>query len=51
MGSMSRIPITTDFFMARDRPKALEFLDLDGERYVVVGTVLILLKMVSEYCK
>jgi len=31
--------------------KALEYLDLDGERYAVVGTVLILLKMVSEYCK
>nr|CAB3267649.1 vacuolar protein sorting-associated protein 54 [Phallusia mammillata] len=31
--------------------RSSEFLQLDGEQYIVVGTVLILLKMVSEYCK
>lgn len=39
------------FFFCCFRGKATEYLVLDSEKYAVVGTVLILLKMVSEYCK
>ncbi|XP_076820156.1 vacuolar protein sorting-associated protein 54-like isoform X2 [Clavelina lepadiformis] len=41
--------------LSKERNKAQkatsEYLLLDGKKYAVVGTVLILLKMVSEYCK
>ncbi|KAL5008620.1 hypothetical protein ScPMuIL_014201 [Solemya velum] len=30
--------------------RTLEYLSVDGERYAVVGTVLLLLKMLIEYC-
>uniref|UniRef100_H2ZNG3 Vacuolar protein sorting-associated protein 54 C-terminal domain-containing protein n=1 Tax=Ciona savignyi TaxID=51511 RepID=H2ZNG3_CIOSA len=40
--------VTSD---ASSNTKTSDYLYLDGVKYAVVGTVLILLKMVSEYCK
>ncbi|XP_071962445.1 vacuolar protein sorting-associated protein 54-like [Antedon mediterranea] len=31
--------------------KAAEYVEIDGNKYAVVGTVLMLLKMVAEYCQ
>ena len=42
---------TTSRLLYRNQHSTMEYLELDGEKYAVVGTVLILLKMVSEYCK